>query len=1193
MMLKHLLATPFPHFTKTVHVVLMLLAALSSHVYANVITDENLIPGTANWELANPAESREIEGYASRTSVNRGESIDLFVNTSAATYRVDVFRMGWYQGLGARAVFSSANIPGIIQQISQPDSHGMVNNDWINPVTLVTAHTSGQPWVSGVYLAKLTESVANKQSYIIFVVRDDAREADIAFQLPVTTYQAYNFWGGKSSYDWGSGGTEPWGATSGNAASKLSFNRPYAGSTNPVVAYGIGAGEFLANVQPVAQGYPISSAGWDYNMVRWLEKEGYDVSYITNIDTHQSPELLHNFKVFLSVGHDEYWSRQMRDNLESKLDSGLNLGFFSANTIYWQVRFEADPISGDADRVMVIYKNQNEDPIANDGDPGNDTFTTVLWRDPIVGKSEDALIGVRYFVDRVDSDIVVSHANHPFFDNTGLNNGDRLFGLLGYEVDGRAGNEPSNTITLAASQVGNMVSHMTVYTAPSGATVFATGSMQWNWGLDDFGSPNARTSRLNPDAQQITHNVLKAFGAGVDNAPPIALPDSYTTKISAPLHVPAPGILLNDSDGNPIVAQLKTNVSHGTLDLRTDGSFTYSPNGNFLGNDSFTYIASDGELGSSPARVEINVLTVFLQRCVRIRSLSEVNNNPFTSAAEFRPYGSNGQPIDSAQLSLVSVSTQELVGEDGAATNSFDGDETTIWHTEWTNTPGKHPHAITIDLGTLTELTGLSYLPRQDGGINGTIKDYEIEVSSDCTTWQLAATGSWASDLTEKFSTIDFGDQLVHHWPLDESGGSTIFDQHSGQTAELFGPTRIVGVQSAALQFDGVDDYGQLDLADISPPWTAAMWVRRSSNTSGSTILGSPVAALKLEQWNTANNVGFTRFNLFDRQFNYTAPLDTWVHLAFIGRSTETTLYVNCVLQDTVPASIPLGLSQMGRTSPNVEQLFSALDDIRIYQSALSTTELAPFCSGNPGINNPPLVNAGPDHTVALPNLLNLSGTISDDGLPGGALAINWNLVSGPASVNFNPNTSSITVATFTTPGTYTLRLTANDGELSTNDEIVVIVTPENSVVQASCVRLVAESEVNGNPWTSMAELNLLDNNGAVINQQGWSVYSVNSEETVGENGRAANAVDGNTNTIWHTEWYSTSPTHPHDIHIALNATYALSGFRYLPRQGYIHLNGTIKNYRFFVSTQANCSDWNEIASGSWEGNNSEKEVSF
>lgn len=480
----------------------------------NVILRENQHIGTSHWQLSHPAANREIEGYASHTSVDRGKTIDFFVNTDAPSVHLEVFRMGWYQGLGARRMFGPVTIDGVVQTTPLPDIDGMVNCNWVRPYTLTTHDAEvGDDWVSGVYLVKLTTSDSGKQSYIIFVVRDDDRPADLVFQLPVTTYQAYNFWGGKSAYDSRTGPELPWGSARGQRARKVSFNRPYAGSTNSAAAYGVGAGEFLTNVSVVARIYPISSAGWDYNMLRWLEREGYDVAYISSLDTHRSVSSFHKYKAFLSVGHDEYWSWSMRENIEISRDRGLHLGFFSANSVYWQVRFEADPITGNDHRVMSVYKNASEDPFANDNDIRNDKFVTVRWRDAPVHKPEEDLIGVRYRVGPfVDGDIVVTNAAHAYFANTGLANGDRLSGLLGYEIDGRSGNEPLNTITLATSHSADgSTAHMTVYTAESHAKVFATGSIQWSWGLDDFGSPHLRKSRWSPAAQQITRNVLADF----------------------------------------------------------------------------------------------------------------------------------------------------------------------------------------------------------------------------------------------------------------------------------------------------------------------------------------------------------------------------------------------------------------------------------------------------------------------------------------------------------------------------------------------------------------------------------------------------------------------------------------------------------------------------------------------------------
>ena len=472
----------------------------------NPIATENARTGTRDWRLERPATAREIEGYACATSVNRGDAIRLFVNTAAPSFTLEVFRIGWYQGLGARRVFGPIDVPGTVQVMPAMDAAtGLVDCAWVDPFELATA--DAQAWTSGVYLARLSASDSGAQSYILFVVRDDERRADLLVQLSVTTYQAYNAWGGKSLYHWGS--------SDGQRAAKVSFNRPYAANAqNPAAAFGMGAGELLCNLQPHAQSYPVSNAGWDINLLRWLEREGYDLAYCTNLDTHARPGLLLRHMAWLSIGHDEYWSREMRDNVEAARDAGVHLGFFSANSAYWQVRFEASAGSGTAERIMVCHKKAKHDPIEDK------SRATDKWRSAALDRPEEQLIGVMYAGDPVDADIVVEAAQHWVFAGTGLARGDTLPGLLGYEVDCAQGRGPAKLEILAASPWTTLndaahhgVAHMSLYTAPSGAVVFATGSIQWAWGLDDFNAPALRSSRLCPAAQQITRNVLRRFGA--------------------------------------------------------------------------------------------------------------------------------------------------------------------------------------------------------------------------------------------------------------------------------------------------------------------------------------------------------------------------------------------------------------------------------------------------------------------------------------------------------------------------------------------------------------------------------------------------------------------------------------------------------------------------------------------------------
>ena len=457
---------------------------------SNPTQSENEKPGSSDWETTQVALNGEIEGYASRTSVNRGEQIQLFVNTADPTYTIDVFRMGWYGGLGARRILPTISRAGTRQVIPMPDPDtGMVECNWSDPCILTASSaTDATEWPSGVYLARLTGS-SGKQSYIMFTIRDDARASAYLFLCAVNTYQAYNNWGGKSLYDFNS---------TGPRASKVSYNRPYA--INPYGTRLDGAGDFLR--------------WWEYNMVRFLELEGYDVTYTTDVDADRNGPSLLVHQGLLIIGHNEYWSWEMRQNIIAARDDGVSLGFFSANNCFWQIRYEPSPVTGDTKRTIVCYKNATADPYALDSDSSNDEFVTVQWREPPVNLPEGAFIGVEYGAEPGDGgDIVIENAASWVCSNTGLQNGVHLPGLLGYEVDTEAGNQPAGTQRIAHSPIPNssFTADMTVYVAESGAIVFATGSMDFNWGLDGYNAPALHANYVNAAAQQMARNVLGAM----------------------------------------------------------------------------------------------------------------------------------------------------------------------------------------------------------------------------------------------------------------------------------------------------------------------------------------------------------------------------------------------------------------------------------------------------------------------------------------------------------------------------------------------------------------------------------------------------------------------------------------------------------------------------------------------------------
>ena len=305
---------------------------------SNPIQLENQQPGSTGWKIGQSGfvvaddKTQQIKGYASATSVNKGDSITFYVTVNPSqSYSIDVYRIGWYQGDGGRLMQHIGGLSGTTQAPCPTDSTtGLIECHWAASYGLSVPSA----WTTGVYVAVLTNA-QNYQNDITFVIRDDSRTAALLYQQSVTTYQAYNNYPddgvtGKSLY-----GNNSYGANTvsgGPQAVKVSFDRPYTGQ---------GAGQLLS---------------FEVNFIHWLERNGYDVSYSTDVDTHSNGSRLLNYKGFLSVGHDEYWSKAMYDAAVAARDAGVNLGFFGANAIYWQIRFEPSPTTGAANRVIVCYQ---------------------------------------------------------------------------------------------------------------------------------------------------------------------------------------------------------------------------------------------------------------------------------------------------------------------------------------------------------------------------------------------------------------------------------------------------------------------------------------------------------------------------------------------------------------------------------------------------------------------------------------------------------------------------------------------------------------------------------------------------------------------------------------------------------------------------------------------------------------------
>jgi len=357
-----------------------------------------------------------------------------------------------------------------------------ITGSWTIPATAV----------SGIYFAHLTRNDTGGESHVFFIVREDPnaqKHSDIVLQTSDTTWQAYNTYGGNSLYQ---------GQPAGRAY-KVSYNRPFNTRGND------NGQDWVFNAE--------------YPMVRWLEANGYDVSYISGIDTDRfGSTLLPQHKLFLSVGHDEYWSRQQRTNVEAARDSsGVHLAFFSGNEVFWKTRWE-NSIDGSNTqfRTLVCYKETHANGTIDPLDTSPTWTWTGTWADPRFsppadgGRPQNALTGQMFGVNAGDTtamSVPAAFGKHRFWRNTSVatmaNGTTATFpnGTLGYEwdIDVDNGFLPNRLMRMSQttkSVVGNLLDYgstfgsatvthsLTLYRAASGALVFGAGTVQWSWGLD-------------------------------------------------------------------------------------------------------------------------------------------------------------------------------------------------------------------------------------------------------------------------------------------------------------------------------------------------------------------------------------------------------------------------------------------------------------------------------------------------------------------------------------------------------------------------------------------------------------------------------------------------------------------------------------------------------------------------------------
>ncbi|HEX7472573.1 MAG TPA: N,N-dimethylformamidase beta subunit family domain-containing protein [Candidatus Limnocylindrales bacterium] len=465
------------------------------------IADENALRGTRAWDLRSGLPLGPT-GFLSHASAAPGERVAVHV---AGSTRVDVswYRLGWYDGDGGRLVRADRGVPATASSPPTRDARtGLAEAGW--PAALEIEIPPD--WPSGMYLAVFTAASGGIGCAPLVVRPSPGPPAPVLFVSASTTWQAYNNWGGADFY--ADSPADPAGIARGRRAVQVGFDRP--------LTLASGAG-YLPR--------------WELQFVRWQEREGRDVEYAADVDLELHPEVLAGRRLVVFAGHHEYWSRPMRTALEGAIASGVNVAFLSANEVYWQVRFEPSPL-GPARRV-TCYKVADLDPLAST----RPELTTVRWREAPVNDPEATLVGQMYgHIVRRPADWIVQQHRHWLYEGTGLRTGDRIVNLVGQEYDtffpqfaqpGTAilAQGPVDTVIrrprVGAPSSGPGIHTSTMYTAVSGATVFAAGTFQWSWAIDKFGS-RAYLGHATPYDERVvrmTRNLFDRLGDGP--APPV------------------------------------------------------------------------------------------------------------------------------------------------------------------------------------------------------------------------------------------------------------------------------------------------------------------------------------------------------------------------------------------------------------------------------------------------------------------------------------------------------------------------------------------------------------------------------------------------------------------------------------------------------------------------------------------------
>jgi hypothetical protein len=570
-------------------------------VITNPIVLENQKPGTPQsvWQIDPGEDSTLIQGFTTQISTNVGGTVSFKIDnlTGNPNYHINIYRLGYYGGDGAtlETTIQHNATSSVVQPAPLTDpSTGLVDaGNW----SVTDSWTLPSGAISGIYIANVIDGTQEFQ--IPFVVRNDSSQSAVVFQTSDETWQAYNPWGGANLY--AGSGPGPQGA-----AYAVSYNRPIttrdgglSGTSNDMV--------FSA----------------EYPAIYWLEENGYDVSYMSGIDAATNGALLLNHKVYMDVGHDEYWTDSQRANVQAAADAGVNLMFLSGNEVYWQTRL-APSIAGTAtaDRTLVTYKDTHANAVIDPTGTATGTFMDARFASSggMSGQPSNSLTGTVFQVDSDRTDVLkipYGESNLRFWRNTSVANtapgqsASLAQNILGYEWDSSPDNgfRPAGLVDLSSTTLqvstnlldygnitgdGTATHNLVEFRDPlSGAIIFGAGTVFWSWGLaSDHDQNTGAPTPTDPNVQQAMVNLFADMGVQPATLQASLVIASQSTDHTAPTSTITHLSTTSVVEGQSVtVTGTASDVGGviGGVEVSTDGGSTWHPATSTVGTPSVTW----------------------------------------------------------------------------------------------------------------------------------------------------------------------------------------------------------------------------------------------------------------------------------------------------------------------------------------------------------------------------------------------------------------------------------------------------------------------------------------------------------------------------------------------------------------------------------------------------------------------------